>query len=168
MVARPMQGDGPPVHEAEPPYTLGEIVATCDDSSHVIGALCYARGWTEDVPKSWLAPWKQIGPEMIWAVNRQTEAELHKIGPVVTSHVEGLKWVRGKRLSRLQVELAVADAFDRVVYGDCMSAAISAMRVACRKETFLQLRAEAVAFMVFAMGLAECGLREQLGNCNTP
>ena len=163
MVAKPMQGDGPPVHEAEPPYTLGEMIATCDDNSFVIGALCYARGWIEDVPKSHLAPWRQIGPEMIWATNRQTEADLPKIGPVVTSYVENLKWVRDKRLSRLQIELAVSDGFDRVVYGECMSADLSAMRVACRKETFLELRAEAVAFMVFAMGLAECGLREQLG-----
>lgn len=162
-----MQGDGP-IYEDDPPYTLGEIVATCDDSSHIIGALCYARGWTDDVPKWQLAPWRQIGPEMIWAVNRQTEAELHRIGPVVTRHVANLKWVRAKRLSQLQIELAVADGFERLVLGDCMPADISALRVACRKETFLELRAEAVAFMVFAMGLAECGLREQLGNCDTP
>lgn len=168
MVAKPMQGDGPPVHEADPPYTLADIVATCDDNTHVIGALCYSRGWTEDVPKSQLAPWRQIGPEMIWAVNRQDECDLPRIGPVVTRHVEGLPWVRKKRLSRLQIELAVYDAFQGLVYGSCMSADVSAMRVACRKETFLDLRAEATALMVFAMGLAECGLREQLGNYAHP
>lgn len=162
MVAKPMQGDGPAVNEADPPYTLGEIIAVCDDNSLVIGALCFARGWNRDCPKSELPPWRQIGPDMVWAVNRQTEADLHKIGPVVAAYVENLKWVRAKRLSRLQIDLAVFDAFERLVYGDCVAADFSAMRVACRKETFLELRAEAVAFMAFSMSLADPIIREQL------
>lgn len=162
MVAKPLQGDGPPTHEHDPPYTLREIVASCDDNSHVIGALCFSRGWNRDVPRSKLAPWRQIGPDMIWAVCRQTEADLRRIGPVVTDHVANVRWVKNKKLSRLQIELAVSDAFDRMIYGECMAADVSALLVACRKETFLELRAEAVAFMAFAMGLAECELRDQL------
>lgn len=162
MVAKPMAGDGPATHEGDPPVTLGEVIATCDDNSFVLGALAFSRGWNRDVPKCELAPWRQIGPEMIWAVNRQTEAELHRVGPVVTDFVCNLPWVRKTRLSRLQIESAVYDAFQRLVYGDCMAADVAAMMVACRKETFLELRAEAVAFMAFAMAMADGAFRDQL------
>jgi hypothetical protein len=165
-----MEGDGPAVRDpySDDEITLGELIATCDDCSDVLGALSFSRGWTEDVPRSWLAPWQQIGPDVLWAVNRQTEAEIHRIGPAVTSHVANLKWVRNKRLSRLQIELAVSDALDRMISGECMSADVSALMVACRKETFLDLRAEAVAFMVFAMSMSECRMREQLREPRTP
>lgn len=164
MVAKPMEGDGP---IARDPYsddrvTVAELISSCDDNADLLGALSYSRGWTEDVPKDWLQPWQQIGPEVLWAVNRQTEAELPKIGPVVSDYVCNLRWVRQKRLSRLQIESAVFDAFERLVYGDCMAAELSAMMVACRKETFLDLRAEAIAFMVFSMGMSEARVRDQL------
>lgn len=162
MVAKPMQGDGPPVHEADPPYTLGERVASCTDNVNIIGALCFSRGWNRDCPRSELAPWRQIGPDMIWAVNRQTIAELHRIGPLVTDYVSGVQWVLRKKLSRLQIESAVYDAFMRLVFGDCMPADVAAMMVACRKETYLEIRAEAVAFMAFAMGIADRELDDQL------
>jgi hypothetical protein len=165
-----MEGDGPPARDpySDDEVTLGEIIATCDDCADILGALSFSRGWTEDVPRSWLAPWQQVGPDILWAVSRQTEAEIHRIGPVVTRHVAGLGWVLKKRLSRLQVELAVSDALDRLIYGECMSADVSALMVACRKETFLDLRAEAVAFMAFAMSMAECRLRDQLREPRTP
>lgn len=169
MVAKPMQGDGPPVHESDPPFTLGERVATCNDNADLIGALCFSRGWNRECPRNELAPWRQIGPDMIWATNRQTSAELHWIGPLVTNYVSGVRWVMNKKLSRLQIEAAVFDAFERVVYGDCMNADVAALMVACRKETYLELRAEAVAFMAFSMGIAERELAEQLsGTGYTP
>lgn len=163
MVAKPMEGDGPvrdPFSDEAP--TVAELLSSCDDHSELLGALSYSRGWTEDVPRSQLSPWQQIGPEVLWAVSRQTEAEIHKIGPVVTDYVCAIRWVMAKKLSRLQIELAVSDALDRLIYGECTSADVSALVVACRKETFLDLRAEALAFMVFSMGMSECRLREQL------
>jgi hypothetical protein len=159
-----MEGDGPITRDpySDDRITVAELISSCDDNADLLGALSFSRGWTEDVPRDWLQPWQQIGPEVLWAVNRQTEAELPKIGPVVSDYVCNLRWVKQKRLSRLQIESAVFDAFERLVYGDCMAAELSAMMVACRKETFLDLRAEATAFMVFAMGMSECRVREQL------
>jgi hypothetical protein len=164
MVTKPMEGDGPPLREpfTDDRPTLGEILATVNDNADLLGALSYSRGWTRDVPRCDLSPWQQVGPDLLWAVARQTEAEHHRIGPVVTDFVCNLAWVLKTRLSRLQIELAVSDALDRLVYGECMAADVSAMMVACRKETFLELRAEAVAFMVTAMGIAESRLREQV------
>ena len=164
MVAKPMEGDGPVVRDpfSDDTVTMAELLSSCDDNADLLGALSYSRAWTDDVPKDRLSPWQQIGPEVLWAVARQTEAEIHKIGPVATRHVCNLAWVRNKRLSQLQIELAVFDAFCRVVYGECTSADISAPMVACRKETFLDLRAEAVAFLVFAMGMSECRMRSQV------
>lgn len=164
MVAKPMEGDGPITRDpySDDRITVAELISSCDDNADLLGALSFSRGWTEDVPRDRLQPWQQIGPEVLWAVNRQTEAELPKIGPVVSDYVCNLRWVKQKRLSRLQIESAVFDAFERLVYGDCMAAELSAMMVACRKETFLDLRAEAIAFMVFAMGMSECRVREQL------
>lgn len=162
MVAKPMLGDGLPVYEGDPPVTLGELIATCDDNSFVLGALAFSRGWNSDCPKRDLPVWRQIGPDLLWAVNRQSEANLARIGPTVTDYVWGLKWVQDKRLNRLQIELAVLDAFEQLVYGSCDPAYISALRVACRKETFLELRAEATALMAFSMGLADSEFRNQI------
>jgi hypothetical protein len=163
-----MQGDGPPVHEAEPPYSLGEVIASCDDNADVLGALAYSRGRNRDIPKSELAPWRQVGPDLLWAASRQTEAEIHRIGPVVARWVANLAWVRKAKLSDLQIELAVADALDRVIYGNCTNCDVSALMVACRKDTFLNLRAEAVGFMAFAMALAEEAFSAQLRELRTP
>lgn len=162
MVAKPMLGDGLPIYESDPPVTLGEIIATCDDNAHVLGALAFSRGWVTDCPKSDLPVWRQIGPDMLWAVNRGTDCSLPRIGPVIAKYISGLKWVRAKRLSQLQIDLAVLDAFEQLVFGQCDPAYISALRVACRKETFLELRAEATALMAFSMGLADAEFRNQL------
>lgn len=162
MVAKPMFGDGLPVHEDDPPVTLSEIIATCDDNTHVLGALAYSRGWVTDCPRYQLPVWRQIGPDLLWAVNRQSEASLPRLGPVIANYVAGLDWVKHKRLSQLQVDLAVSDAFDQLVWGVCDPAYISAMRVACRKDWFLELRAEATALMAFSMGLADAEFRHQL------
>lgn len=164
MVTKPMEGDGPALPEpfTDDRVTLAEILSSVDDNADLLGALSFARGWTVDVPRCELSPWQQVGPDLLWAVARQTEAEVHRIGPVVADYVANLKWVRKARLSRLQIELAVSDGIDRLIYGECMAADVSALMVACRKETFLELRAEAVAFMAVAMGIAESRLREQI------
>lgn len=166
MVTKPMQGDGPrseETYEYEPPVTLGEMVATCEDDHNLMLALAMARAWPEGLPESELEPWQRIGPDVLWMVHRHDWSKRAKIHAEATRHVCSLRWVVRKKLGQNQVERAVTDALDRLVTGDSNPADIAALSVACRKETFLELRAEALAFLINCMSVAQFGVEVALG-----
>lgn len=165
MATKPMAGDGPTleIFEDDPPVTLGELVATSDNNFDLLGALAMARAWPEGMPARDLEPWQRIGPDVLWMVCREDYTRVEKIGRETLNHVAGLKWVQRKRLSRLQVERAVMDAIARLVERECMAAEIACLAVALRKETYLELRAEAYAFLVNCMAVAEYGVQIALG-----
>jgi hypothetical protein len=166
VVTKPMQGDGPrseDIYEYEPPVTLGELVATCEDDHNLMLALAMARAWPEGVPESDLEPWQRIGPDVLWMVHRQDWSKRVKIHAEAVAYVCALRWFVRKRLGRMQAERAVTDALDRLVTGESYPADIAAMSVACRKETYLELRAEALAFLINCMSVAQFGVEIALG-----
>lgn len=164
MTLKPMAGDGPGyVFEDEPPVSLGELIATSEDNFDVLGALAFARMWPEEVAWRDLDPWQRVGPDALWMVNQRDYSYAERIGRETVDHLLALRWVRRKRLSRIQLERAVIDAINRLVERECMPAEISALAVALRKETFLDLRAEATAFLVNCMAVAEISFVRALG-----
>ena len=159
-----MKGDGPEdTFEGDPPITLGEMVATCEDDHNLMLALAMARAWPEGVPESELEPWQRIGPDVLWMFYRQDFSRLEKILAECVRHVYGLRWVQRKKLGRNQAERACADAIEKLVTGLAWPADIAAMSVACRKETYLDLRAEATAFLINCMSVAQFGVEVALG-----
>jgi len=165
MVGKPMQADGPlgATYEDEPPVTLGELIATSDDNFDVLHALAMARAWPENVAWRDLDPWQRIGPDVLWMVHRQDFSKVERIARETRAHVMGLRWVARKGFARQQIERAVTDAIEKLVTGDCMPADIAALAAAMRKETYLHLRSEAMAFMVNCMIVAEYGFQMALG-----
>ena len=165
MVAKPMEGDGPRIEifEDDPPITLGELIATSDNNFDLLGALAMARCWPEGVPAHELEPWQRIGPDVLWMVNRQDYSAAEKVGREAKAHLLGLRWVRQKRIGSLQVERAVTDAIERIVTRNCLPAETAALMAAMRLQTYLDLRAEAMAFLVNCMAVAEYGVQRALG-----
>lgn len=171
MVTKPMQGDGP-IFEDDPPVTLGEMVATCQDDHGLLLALAMARAWPEievepgvwaKIPAHEVEPWQRIGPDVLWMVHQRDFEQQPKIHAEAATYVAAIPWVVKKRLGRAQVCRAVTDAIDRLVTGDSYPADIAAMSVACRKETYLELRAEALAFLINCMSVAQFGVEVALG-----
>lgn len=160
-----MKGDGPSaeIFEDDPPVTLGEMVATSDNNFDLLGALAMARAWPEGVPARELEPWQRIGPDVLWMVCRKDYVRVDRIGREALNHVAGLRWVCKRKISRQQIERAVTDAIERLVERECMAAEIACLAVALRKETYLELRAEAYAFLVNCMTVAEYGVQIALG-----
>lgn len=136
--------------EAQPfddsPPTLHERLGRLDDHDSMM-ALAFARRWREGVAWADLEPWQRVGPDLLYAVTFQDDAERPRFLREAVAHLSGLRWVARKRLSRLQLIMAANDAVDRIMYRTCQGAEVSAPVVACRKETYLDLRAEAAAFL---------------------
>lgn len=164
MVAKPMQGDGPAVYEAEPPYTLAELVATCEDDHDLMLALAMARAWPEGVPERDLEPWQRIGPDVLWMVARRDLMALWKVVGETTRHLAVLPWVVRKNVPHSVLVKASCDAVERLVYRKPLPQKMSDVR----KETYLELRAEAVAFLVNCMAVAEVGVEIALGKRPEP
>lgn len=162
MVAKPMQGDGP-IYEYDPPITLGEMVATCEDDHGLLLALAMARAWPEGVPYHELEPWQRIGPDVLWMVCRQDMTAYPRIHAETVSHLASLRWVSRKGIKRRALARASTDAIERIVVGDCYPGDLAARAVGIRKETFLQLRAEATAFLINCMAVAQFGVEVALG-----
>lgn len=164
MVTKPMKGDGPQeIFEGDPPITLGEMVATCEDDHNLMLALAMSRAWPEGVPESELEPWQRIGPDILWMFYRGDFYKQKKIHDEAVRHVSSLRWVDRKRVKMNQVERACADAIEKLVTGQTWPSDIAAMSVGCRKETYLDLRAEATALLVNCMSVAQFGVEVALG-----
>lgn len=162
MSARPLQADGP-TFEDDPPYTFGEIIATAEDDHGLLLALAMARAWPEGVPERDLEPWQRIGPDVLWMVYKQDMARWGKIHAETVAYLGGLTWVIRKKLSARQIECAASDAIDRMVTGQCTPSDIAALAVAMRVDTYLNLRAEGVGFLVNCMSVAQFGVEIALG-----
>lgn len=128
------------------PATLHEKIGREGDTDSMM-AIAFARRWPEGVAFRDLKPWQRFGPDLLYAVCFQDDSERPRFMREAVAHMQGLKWVARKRLSRLQLIMAANDAVDRIIYRTCQGAEVSAAAVACRKETYLDLRAEAVAFL---------------------
>ena len=130
--------------------TLHERIGRCDDYDSM-GALAISRRWPEGVAWADLEPWQRCGPELLYAATFQDDGERPRFMREAVAHMRGLRWIRNKKLSRLQLIMAANDAVDQILYRNCQAAVISAAAVACRRETYLDLRAEAVAFLAACM-----------------
>lgn len=168
MVTKPMQGDGPFTFEDDPPYELGELIATSDDDHDLLLALAMSRGRGELVPDWELEPWQRIGPDVLWMVYKGDMSVAKKVLDETYLHVAGLRWVVNRKLSHAQIDRAIIDAVNKLGVNDCLPAEIASLAVALRKETYLDLRAEATAFMVNCMAVAEYGVQAALGRRPEP
>lgn len=99
-----------------------------------------------DLPWNELSAWQRIGPELLECVYGQHDRFRDPIVSESIGHLRSLQWVRRKGLSRIQLAKAASDALDRMITRDCLPAQISALAVACKLSTFLELRQEAIAF----------------------
>lgn len=166
MVAPPMRGDGPlatEIFEDDPPVTLGELVSTADNNFDLLHALAMSRAWPEGMPERDLEPWQRVGPDILWMVNRQDYCRVQKIGDETIAYLGRLRWVARKKLTRPQLERATTDAIKRLTEGDCMPASLACLAAGLRKETYLDLRAEATAFLLNCWAVAEFGVQVALG-----
>jgi len=165
MVAKPMQGDGPTieVYESEPPYTLGELISTCEDDVDLLHALSMARYRDEETPYSQLNPWQRIGPDLLWMVYKGDTAQFNKIADEAYLHVSSIDWVVKKKLSHAQINRAVLDSVNKLATNSCMPAEIACLAVAMRKDTYLDLRAESTAFLAYCMSIAHWAVEKALG-----
>lgn len=170
MVAKPMQGDGPAtdIYEDDPPYTFEELVATSDGNLDLMHALSMARNRDEFTPDWALEPWQRIGPDILWMVHRGDMSVARKVLNETYDYVAGLRWVRQKKLSHQQIDRAVIDAVNKLGINQCLPAEIASLAVALRKDTYLDLRAEATAFMVNCMAVAQFGTEVALGRRPEP
>lgn len=128
--------------DTDPPPVIERLAdPTLEDMACV--AMSRRQG---EVPYNELASWQRIGPEVLECVYGQHDQFRDPIVSETIGHLRSVQWVRRKRLSRIQLAKAASDALDRLITRDCMPAQISALAVACRYPTFLQLRQEAIAF----------------------
>jgi hypothetical protein len=146
------------VHEGDAPRTIEESLGVNNDYD-AFAALAICRGWPEHVAWADLDPWQRIGPELLESVVFQTETYRRRFLHETVAHLDGLEWVQRRRLSFLQLLLAADDAVDRILYRECKPSQQQALRVACRLTTYLELRAEAVAFLGVSLALATYAFR---------
>ena len=107
--------------------------------------------------------WSTAKAYAVSLLARQDYSAAEKVGREAKAHLLGLRWVRQKRIGALQVERAVTDAIERIVTRNCLPAETAALMAAMRLQTYLDLRAEAMAFLVNCMAVAEYGVQRALG-----
>lgn len=162
MVAKPMQGDGP-IFEDDPPVTLEEIIATCEDDHNLLLALAMARAWPEGLPEAQLEPWQRIGPDVLWMVCRQDLARYTKIHAESVNYLSKIGWIYRQKITRKQMARAASGAIYKLVYRRVESPKAASKEVSIREATYLDLRAEATAFLVNCMSVAQFGVEIALG-----